>query len=131
RVIAPHIGGKPEVRVVGHTHNVRLILPRDRHEHRAEDLLAREPPFVPHVREDSGLDVIPLGERSLLWWEAADHGAHTLLTRALIDEATHALELLFADDRAHIAGLIEWITHLELRELRREPVEERIEDVLV
>src|SRR5205809_420326 len=38
-VAAPHVRGEPEVRVVRHADHLSLVGPRDRDEHRPEDLL--------------------------------------------------------------------------------------------
>ena len=51
--------------------------------------------------------------------------------RSLVDVPDDLVELLLADDRAHIACLVERIADFHLGELRRERVEEAIEDALV
>src|ERR1700716_2941388 len=45
-VAAPDIGGKAVVAVVGHPDRLLLVLPGDRDQDRAEDLLTRDPPAV-------------------------------------------------------------------------------------
>src|SRR5262245_32723704 len=45
-VMGPNIRGEAVVTVIGHTDRLGLVGPADRHQHRAEDLLARQPPVI-------------------------------------------------------------------------------------
>src|SRR2546425_3216203 len=130
-VPGPDVRGEPVVRLVGHAHRVGLVAPRDCDEHRTENLLACDPPLVPHVREDSRLDVVPGGERSLGGRPAADHSPRARLVKAFVNVSPNLFKLLAADDRTHVVAFVERIADLEFRELRGEPVEERVEDARV
>ena len=119
------------MRVVGHPNRVGLVAPGDGDEHRAEDLFTGDPPVVPHVREDGRLDVVPGRERSFRRRRATDHRPRALLVDAFVDVADDLVELLAAHDRAHVARFVERVADLQLRELRRELVEEGVEDARV
>src|SRR4051812_49363607 len=64
QVVGPDVGGEPVVRVVRHAHDVVDVGPRDRDQHRSEDLLLSQPEVVAHPAEDGGHVVVALGQRA-------------------------------------------------------------------
>src|SRR5439155_1522100 len=63
--------------------------------------------------------------------QTADDRSRAPLTCPLVDVSDDLLELLAADDRAHVVCLIERIADLHLRKFPGQRLEERIEDALV
>src|SRR6185503_19020199 len=118
-VLAPDVRREAVVGVVRHAHRIGGVIPWDRDEDRAKDLLAGDSPIVPYVREDRWLHVIALGQPALLRRHASDHRPRALLMRTLVDETRDAVELLPAHDRAHVVLLVERIADLEFAQLRR------------
>ena len=83
---------------------------RDRGEHRAEDLLARDRHVVRDRVEDRRLDVV--AARVLARAAAAEVEAGALAL-ARLDVAEHAVELGVVDDRAHPRLRIERVARLD------------------
>src|SRR5271163_3988896 len=93
-VVGPDIGGETIMAVIGHADRIGLVAPRDGHEHRAKDLLARQAPVIRGVGEQSRDRKIPLAQRSLLWRHAAKYQKPLLALDTLVDIGTDFVELL-------------------------------------
>src|SRR6516165_7679223 len=128
-VVRPNVGSKPIVAVVGHADRVGLVGPRNGDEHWAKNLLASKAPVVCYVREDSRDRVITLAERSLLGRETADYEARFASLKPFLDITAHFVELLFIDDGADVACLIERIAELKCLHFPPERIEKVLEDV--
>ena len=115
--------------VIGHADRVGLVAPRDSHQHRAEDLLARQPPIVGGVGEYGRDREIALAEWPFLGWQAAEHEARVLALQPVLDIAAHFGELLVVDDAADIGRLVERVAELQRLGLGAQLVEEAVEDV--
>ncbi len=93
--------------IVGHADRVFLVTPRDRDQHRAEDLLARQPPIVRCVGEYGRHREIAFTERAVLRRQAAKHKPCVLAFQPFVDIAADLGELLFVDDAADVGFLVE------------------------
>src|SRR5262245_916686 len=130
-VAAPDVGSQAIVAVVRHAHRVLLVAPGNDDQDRAEDLFTRDPPLVLHPRNDSGLNVVPLGKRTLSWRHATDDHARLLLLQAVPDVRADAVELLPVDDAAHVRSLVQRVADLERSQAAHQLVQERVEYRLV
>jgi hypothetical protein len=128
-IVGPDISGETIVAVIGHTDRIRLVTPRDRHEHRAEDLLARQAPVVGGISEYGRDREIPFAERSLLGRQAAKHPLRLFAVQTLLDIGTHLAELLFVDDAADIGCLVQWVAEFQQRRPVPQFLEKAVEDI--
>src|SRR6516225_7343850 len=86
---------------------------------------------ISHVRENSGECVIALAKRSLLGRETPDHDARFGPVKSFLDVAAYFVELLFVDDGADVACLVERIAELEHFDLLPERIKKVVENVAV
>ena len=117
--------------VVGHADHLGLVAPADRHQHRPEDLLARQAPVVGTIGEHGRHRVVALAQRTVLGRQAAEHQLGIGPLQALFDILADLGELLVVDDGADIGLLVQRIADLEHRGLLLELLQEGVEDVLV
>ena len=95
-----HATGQAVLAVVGDAHRVVLVVERDDHEDRAEDLLLGDRHGVVDVGEQRRLDPPALGELVAGGPSSAD-GQRGALGLPLLDVAEDAVALLGRDHRAH------------------------------
>src|ERR1700682_4614039 len=125
----PDIGGETIMAVIGHSDRIGLITPRDGHEHRAENLLARQSPVVGGVGEHRRDREIPLAQRALFRWEAAEYPLCRLTLQTLLDIGADFAELLFVDDAADYGCLVQWVAEFQQRRPVPQFVEKAVEDI--
>jgi hypothetical protein len=70
-VMSPDISGETVIAIIGHSDRVRLLAPRDGHENRTENFLARQPPVTGGFGKDNREREISLAQRSLFRGQAA------------------------------------------------------------
>src|SRR3954463_1853253 len=99
-VARPDRRGQTVEGVVGDPQRVRLGVERDHAGDRPEDFLARDARAVVDVVEDRRLDEVALVERTAGGAAAARRHLRFLLADLLV--VADAIELLAADDRAHL-----------------------------
>ena len=107
--------GQPVGAVVGDADGVVVVLERDHHEHRPEDLLLGDGHAVVDVGEQRGLDVEPGGQVGRHAAAADEAGA---LLLALVDVAEHSLLLLLRHERAHEVRRVGGVAVAHAREAR-------------
>src|ERR1700730_7562713 len=103
-VARPDGGREAVIRVVGDAQRVFLAVARDDGGDRTEDLLARDPIGVVDVVKDRRLQKVAAFEPRAPGPSAAD--GHFRFTLADLLVFAHAVELLTADERAHLRGAV-------------------------
>jgi hypothetical protein len=92
-----------------------LVAPADRHQHRPEDLLARQAPVVGAVGEHRRDCVVALAQRPGPGRQAAEHQPGVGALQALVDILADLGELLVVDDGDDVGLLVERIADPERR----------------
>src|SRR6266849_1153473 len=109
-VSSPDGGGQPVGRVVRDLQRVFFVVERNHNRNRTEDFFARDAGAVIDVVEDSRLHIVAFGE--LIGTPAAR--GHLGFFLADLEIRTHAIVLLFRDQRSHLRFPLERRTDLDL-----------------
>src|ERR1700742_2932372 len=127
--MGPDIAGETVMAVIGHSDRVRFVAPRDSHENRPENLLARQPPIIRDICKDSREREISFAQWPLFGGQTAKDQLPLFTLHSLLDIGANLFELFFVDDGANIGVFIQWVAELQQPRPVSQFVEETVEDI--
>src|ERR1700675_4533307 len=108
-IACPNRGSQPVRSIVGDADRSGFIIKRNYRSHRTKNFFAGNSRIVVDIVKNGGLDVVTF---SKLLWPAATDGYLGFFLADLKIRAD-AIVLLFADQRAHFCGTVEWRAEMD------------------